>query len=142
MGRAIVVFAFNACSGVGGKVALSLLSTLGLAQILEHLLSEDAAAFQKVPGIGPKMARRLVTALQEKRQLLLEELGDLGSDLSSPRVGSQTKWDSVAQEALLALEALGYKKNEVEERILMACQENPEDSLEELLQKILPQLAA
>lgn len=53
-------------SGIGPKAALSILSTLGLAQAQSAIAGENLAALTKVPGIGKKTAQRLVLELREK----------------------------------------------------------------------------
>ncbi|MFN8693605.1 MAG: Holliday junction branch migration protein RuvA, partial [Holosporales bacterium] len=56
----------NNVQGVGGRVALAILSTLDPAHILTALASQDKAAFQRADGVGPKLALRLVTELKDK----------------------------------------------------------------------------
>jgi len=53
-------------SGVGPKVALSVLSGLSVDDLAEAVASSDAARLQKVPGIGKKTAERLVLELRDK----------------------------------------------------------------------------
>lgn len=53
-------------SGIGPKAALSILSTLGLAQAQSAIAGENLTALTKVPGIGKKTAQRLVLELREK----------------------------------------------------------------------------
>jgi len=56
----------NNVQGVGGRVALAILSTLDPAHILTALATGDKAAFQRADGVGPKLALRLVTELKDK----------------------------------------------------------------------------
>lgn len=52
--------------GVGPKVAIAVLSAISPADIQRATLTEDVALLQSVPGVGPKVARRIVTELKDK----------------------------------------------------------------------------
>ena len=87
-------------SGVGPRMALSVLSGLRLTELAQAVNSQDAARLTKVPGVGKKTAERL----------LLELKGKLGPDLNLPNQtgqGSDNQGD--IQQALLAL---GYNDRE------------------------------
>jgi len=87
-------------SGVGPRMALSVLSGLSLTELAQAVSSQDAARLTKVPGVGKKTAERL----------LLELKGKLGPDLNLPNQagqGSDNQGD--IQQALLAL---GYNDRE------------------------------
>jgi len=87
-------------SGVGPRMALSVLSGLSLTELAQAVNSQDAARLTKVPGVGKKTAERL----------LLELKGKLGPDLNLPNQtgqGSDNQGD--IQQALLAL---GYNDRE------------------------------
>ncbi|MDO5335489.1 MAG: Holliday junction branch migration protein RuvA, partial [Coriobacteriia bacterium] len=51
-------------SGVGPKVALAILSTYAPSDIVAHVVGQDAAAIQRVPGVGKKMASRIILELK------------------------------------------------------------------------------
>ncbi|MCL2422219.1 MAG: Holliday junction branch migration protein RuvA, partial [Defluviitaleaceae bacterium] len=53
-------------SGIGPKVGMAILATLSPAQIMTAIVSEDAIAFSKVPGVGKKTAQRITLELQDK----------------------------------------------------------------------------
>src|SRR5579871_3469767 len=52
--------------GVGAKVALAILSALSPDQLIAAISAQDKAALTRAPGVGPKLAVRLVTELREK----------------------------------------------------------------------------
>jgi Holliday junction DNA helicase RuvA len=56
----------TAVQGVGPKVALAIVSAYEPAQIARAAQHEDVALLQSIPGVGPKMARRLATELKDK----------------------------------------------------------------------------
>jgi Holliday junction DNA helicase RuvA len=85
-------------SGVGPKMALSLLSGLSVGELAQAVSKQESGRLVKVPGIGKKTAERL----------LLELKGKLGPDLSAPvSVASDAQAD-----ILQALVALGYSEKE------------------------------
>ena len=85
-------------SGIGPRMALSLLSGLSVAELTQAVAQQQAARLVKVPGIGKKTAERL----------LLELKGKLGPDLAVPAsVASESQGDIVQ-----ALVALGYSERE------------------------------
>ncbi|MDH4376560.1 MAG: Holliday junction branch migration protein RuvA [Ramlibacter sp.] len=86
-------------SGVGPRMALSVLSGMSVAEIAQAITAQDAGRLVKVPGIGKKTAERL----------LLELKGKLGADLGP--VGGPLRSDAQA-DILQALLALGYSDRE------------------------------
>lgn len=87
-------------SGVGGKVALAILSGISVSEFVFCVQANDSARLVKVPGIGKKTAERLIIEMRDK-------LGD-GESVTLPSAGPQTAQGPVA-EAHAALVALGYK---------------------------------
>lgn len=85
-------------SGVGPKMALSLLSGLSVAELAQAVSQQEAGRLVKVPGIGKKTAERL----------LLELKGKLGPDLALP----VTVTSDAQADILQALVALGYSDKE------------------------------
>ncbi|HEY9110005.1 MAG TPA: Holliday junction branch migration protein RuvA [Roseateles sp.] len=85
-------------SGVGPKMALSLLSGLSVAELAQAVLHQEIGRLTKVPGIGKKTAERL----------LLELKGKLGPDLALPA----TVTNDAQADILQALVALGYSEKD------------------------------
>lgn len=88
-------------NGVGPRAGLSLLSTLDPGTLEQAILLQDAKAIAKAPGIGLKLAQRIILDLKDK-------------DLWQPEAIPQ---ESGRQEALEALEALGYKREEARQAV-------------------------
>ncbi|MDP2834676.1 MAG: Holliday junction branch migration protein RuvA [Pseudomonadota bacterium] len=113
-------------SGVGPKLALSVLSGLSVDDLASCIVLQDAGRLTKVPGIGKKTAERL----------LLELKGKLADAL--PQTGAGLAVATVANDALNALLALGYSDKEA----LPALKQLPEGlSLEESIRQSLKLLA-
>ena len=88
-------------SGVGPKMALSVLTTLSASELAAAIISSDISAFSPVSGVGKKMAERIILELREKvtNDNLLADIGGVAA--VSPEV-----------EAVNALVSLGYKRAE------------------------------
>lgn len=86
-------------SGIGPKVALTILSGLSVGELAQAVASQDAARLVKIPGIGKKTAERLVLELRDKLAQ------------SAVSVSSGERADPLG-DALNALLALGYNEKE------------------------------
>ncbi len=92
--------------GIGPKLALAVLSFLGAEGVLGAVGRGDISRLQQVPGIGRKSAERLVVELREY-------VGELAFDRE--RIGATSKSNgtvsATAEDALMALEKLGFSKD-------------------------------
>lgn len=96
-------------TGVGPKLALSILSTLRVPELYATVLSEDLARISKVPGVGKKTAQRLV--LELKGPLSKDPASEFGTVV--PLVAPSDSASAVEQEAREALLGLGFTSAEV-----------------------------
>lgn len=95
--------------GVGARVALSLLSTLAPDQLAGAILAQDKAALSRAPGVGPKLAARLLTELKDKAAAW----GSVpGAARAAAAVDGTPPAASVNEDAVSALVNLGYKRPE------------------------------
>lgn len=97
-------------NGVGPKGALAILSALNPADLRLAILSGDAKAISKAPGIGLKTAQRLILDLKDKVNME-DVLPSLAEDAPA-REAKQAGLGPAAKEALDALVALGYSPME------------------------------
>lgn len=99
-------------SGVGPKVAISLMSKLPLTGLISAISSEDATLLAQTPGIGKKTAERIIIELKDKLASFRIAFGEAnissGPDLTSGRLKESSK----LEDAVLALQALGYKQSD------------------------------
>ena len=93
-------------SGVGPKVGLGILSYMTPENAILSIGADDHKAFTKCPGIGPKLAQRLVLELRDK----VGKLSDMGVSLSATVKGKASN-ENVTQ-AVQALVSLGYSQTE------------------------------
>ncbi len=95
----------NSISGVGPRLSLAILSSLSLEDVVRMVDNEDVAAFMLIPGVGRKIAQRLIFELRERIKnlyALIEEKGRL-KKLEGPR-------PNLERDAVQALVSLGYKR--------------------------------
>lgn len=122
-------------SGVGPKAALAVLSTLSAAEFYVAVMHENVKTLTRVPGIGPKSARRLIVELKEKATDLAMSTGEA----LQPTAGQAFTSADAYSEALAALLSLGYQGTEAQ-NALSAIPKRQELAAEELLRKALAHL--
>lgn len=125
--------------GVGAKVGLAVLSALRLEEIDQALAIQDTTALCQADGVGPKLARRLVTELKDKTVKLTSN--SMAFLQSTPTQQTQSI-SNAYQEALSVLMNLGYDKGQAA-LALKGAQETiqKEASLEELIKVSLKNLS-
>ncbi|MCI5660806.1 MAG: Holliday junction branch migration protein RuvA [Clostridia bacterium] len=94
--------------GVGSKLALQALSTLSVRDLSLALVTGDAGVLCRVPGIGKKLAQRLVLELKDKVD---------DSQLASSSAAVQPKSSGMESEAIAALLALGFSAAEASKAV-------------------------
>lgn len=103
-------------SGVGPKLALTLLSGMQVDELLGCIEAQDSSALTRVPGVGKKTAERLLVEMRDR----IDGLGLLGTSppLDAAAAGTQTAAaQDAASEAVAALIALGYKPPEASQMV-------------------------
>ncbi len=114
-------------SGIGPKIALSLLSGIQTDDLKNAIQSADISRIIAVPGIGRKTAERLVLELRTKVDQVKEE-GMIAIPIS------------IKSEAVSALSTLGYNSKIADNVVRNILQTQPSLSLEELIKKALSEL--
>jgi len=118
-------------SGVGPATAQLMLSSMQPDEARDAVISENVAAFKSVKGIGPKTAKRIILDLKDK---LVKE-----SDVEPLTVLPQD--NTIREEALSALVALGFSRIEVQKTLNKILKEQPASSVEELIKLALRKLS-
>ncbi|MCS6917265.1 MAG: Holliday junction branch migration protein RuvA [Chitinophagales bacterium] len=119
-------------SGIGAATVRLLLSSLTAAEIRQAILTENSGLLERVKGIGPKTAKRLILELKDK---VGRVGGAMAADVSVAQAGSAT----ARQEAVAALLMLGYTRPQAEQAVARASQQQPEANTETLVRLALRQ---
>jgi Holliday junction DNA helicase RuvA len=115
-------------SGIGAKLALTILSGASGDELARFVIERDTAALTRLPGIGKKTAERIIIELRDK----LDDIAPLAG--GGPGAVTATA-DDAAGEARNALVALGYKPQEAS-RMVRAVAE-PEMDTEDIIRRAL-----
>ncbi len=99
--------------GVGGRLALAILSILPPDDLARAVSAGDKASISRASGVGPKLAQRIAMELQ----------GKLGLPALAATAGASTPRGGVAQDALSALANLGFKPAEASAAVAAAQEE-------------------
>ncbi len=116
-------------SGVGASIARTMLSYISPEQIKEAIASNDIATIQSVKGIGSKTAQRVILDLKDKilKVYGMEDVSAFSSNTNK-------------NEALSALETLGFARKQVEKICDKIVKEDPEASVEDIIKQALKNL--
>lgn len=101
-------------TGIGPKAALGILSVMQPDDLRMAILSEDAKAISRAPGIGPKTAKRVILDLKDRismEDVLPEAFGGAGTALEAGAAGVSGV-EGIGKDAVEALTALGYSLTE------------------------------
>jgi holliday junction DNA helicase RuvA len=149
--------------GVGAKASMAILGTLGADGVSRAIMLGDWAALRAAPGVGPKLAQRVVNELKEKAPALMALAGQLpaattpdatvdagetgeaaegGTRPAPPPAGAgPTPAHAASAEALSALVNLGYGQGEAAGAVAQAARDAPEAGTPELIRTALRLLA-
>lgn len=116
-------------SGVGTSTARMMLSSLQPREVIEAIASGDVPTIQSVKGIGAKTAQRVILDLKDK---VLKVLGDDEVFVSQNNTNKE--------EALSALEILGYNRRQAGKVVEKIVKEDPESTVESIIKLALKKL--
>lgn len=120
-------------SGVGPTTAQIVLSSLTTDDLRAAIIGENVSLFQKVKGIGPKTAKRIILDLKDK---MLKDGGDASVTLLAPQD------NTMREEALSALSALGFNRIAVQKTLNQILRDHAGVStVEELIKLALKQMS-
>ncbi|WP_159801014.1 Holliday junction branch migration protein RuvA [Flavobacterium sp. MK4S-17] len=116
-------------SGIGAGTARTMLSSMAPKQVIQAIASGDIATIQSIKGIGNKTAQRVILDLKDK-VLKLYDLEEV----------SVSAYNTNKDEALSALEVLGFNKKLAEKAIDKIIKETPEANVETIIKQALKNL--
>jgi Holliday junction DNA helicase RuvA len=116
-------------SGIGASIARTMLSSLEPKQIIQAIATADVVTIQSIKGIGSKTAQRVILDLKEK-VLKLYDLDEV----------SMSQSNTNKDEALSALEVLGFIRKSAERVVEKIVKENPDATVENIIKLALKNL--
>ncbi len=123
-------------SGVGGRLALNILSTLSVPDLTAAIQQNDLDCLTSVPGIGKKSASRMILELKDRINQVL------GGEVAPSTLGHRSPEDRLQDDAVSALVNLGYRAKEVNEAIAHTVRAQATNvSLDELIRETLKALS-
>ncbi len=125
----------NHVSGIGPKLALAVLSGMSVSNFKSAVVNSDVTALAKISGLGKKTAERIVLELKDK--LGVAAAWEVASAAHAP-----TPEEEEANEAVLALIALGYKQIDAHKSVREMQQKGEAKSAQELVKLALKRIAA
>jgi Holliday junction DNA helicase RuvA len=125
----------NNVSGIGPKLGLAVLSGMSVTNFKAAVVNSDTAALAKISGLGKKTAERIVLELKDK-------IGVAAAWEAASATHAPTPEQEQANEAVLALIALGYKQIDAHKSVRELQQAGETKSAEELVKLELKRMAA
>jgi Holliday junction DNA helicase RuvA len=123
-------------SGIGPKMSMNILSGISARELLNAISSGNVGKLVNIPGVGKKMAERLILELKEKviKKMMLEEMPAADDKHQASEI--------IIEDALSALVNLGYKSSVAKDALDKALRASEEElGMDQLLKKTLKILA-
>jgi len=125
----------NHVSGIGPKLALAVLSGMSVSNFKSAVVNSDVTALAKISGLGKKTAERIVLELKDK-------LGVAAAWEAASATHAPSPEEEEANEAVLALIALGYKQIDAHKSVREMQQKGEAKSAQDLVKLALKRMAA
>jgi len=125
-------------SGVGPKLAITMLSGMPAGELINAITSNDLARLTSIPGVGRKTAERVVVELRDKLAAISVESKDADRAASRDLAPGDA---AVRDDTVSALMALGYPKAIAERAVLFAMREEGDRTIEAVLRRALRRLS-
>ncbi len=116
-------------SGIGSSTARTMLSSMSPEQVRDAIASGDVASIQSIKGIGAKTAQRVILDLKDKI-LKIYNLQEVSTDSNNTN----------REEALSALEVLGFARKQSEKVVDQVLSQDPSLSAEDIIKRALKNL--
>ncbi|ADY29699.1 MULTISPECIES: Holliday junction branch migration protein RuvA [Cellulophaga] len=116
-------------SGIGPSIARTMLSSLSPAQVRDAIAGGDVATIQSVKGIGAKTAQRVILDLKDK-VLKIYDIDEVSTSSNNTN----------KEEALSALEVLGFARKQAEKTVDVVVSQDPTLSVENIIKLALKNL--
>ena len=119
-------------SGVGPKVALAIMGTIKSDTLISAIATGDAKTIATAPGVGKKMAEKIIVELKGK-------IGSASATLFTSDTSDSTS--SALPDLLMALESLGYRRLDIIEMAQKLVNDNPDSDVSKLVPMALKEIS-
>ena len=123
-------------SGIGIKVAFSLLDEFETAELINAVIDEDYKLISKTKGVGLKMAQKIILELKDKLTKI-----DTSTEILSSKTNNLNISKETITQAQTILQSLGYSQNEYQNALEIACEKLEKSDPQELLKNVLEMLS-
>ena len=120
-------------SGVGPKVALAIMGTIKSDTLISAIATGDAKTIATAPGVGKKMAEKIIVELKNK-------VGGVSAALFASDVSTGAT-SSALPDLLMALESLGYRRLDIIEMAQKLVNANPDSDVSKLVPMALKEIS-
>ena len=121
-------------SGVGPKVAMAIMGTIKSDALMSAIATGDAKTIATAPGVGKKMAEKIIVELKNK-------IGGASATLFTPDADTTTSASSALPDLLMALESLGYRRLDIIEMAQKLANQNPTADVSKLVPMALKEIS-
>ena len=121
-------------SGVGPKVALAIMGTIKSDTLISAIATGDTKTIATAPGVGKKMAEKIIVELKSK-------VGGASASLFTPGTGTASGTSSALPDLLMALESLGYRRLDIIEMAQSLVNKNPTADVSKLVPMALKEIS-
>ena len=113
-------------NGVGPKVALGIIGNINAQDMCVAIAKENVAVLKSIPGVGPKMAQKIIFELKDK--IVKEQLENIDEEVVQNK-------NEILDDAITALQVLGYNVKQIKEALQDLDVKN--DDVETIIKKVL-----
>jgi Holliday junction DNA helicase RuvA len=122
-------------NGISSKIAIKILASVTIDQIIIAINSDDKNLFTNISGIGPKLASKILLDLKDSIKKL-----DYNFEISNNNSSDNINNSQIVSDAISALENLGYKRNSIYKIANDQIKKHPDITLETLITNCLREL--
>jgi len=122
-------------NGISSKIAIKILASVTIDQIIIAINSDDKNLFTNISGIGPKLASKILLDLKDSIKKL-----DYNFEISNNNSSDNINNSQIVSDAISALENLGYKRNSIHKIANDQIKKHPDITLETLITNCLREL--
>ena len=133
----------TAVSGIGMQLAIALIDTLGISELVGAIVTSNISTLSKTPGVGKKTAERIALELKTKLAQWHKVSGINDTDITQSKA-TDTPPLEIREDLEMTLVALGYTNDEIEQVLTILCKDsqlNKNTNVEEWIRRAIAWLS-